>query len=110
VTDKRRGKMRVLIGFVVLALLVPSLAWGKIGGGDIVFHAEGAADSTFSHEAHVNKAALKCKDCHPAIFQMAEGYGKTKMADMAKGLSCGACHNGKKAFTVKANCVKCHPS
>jgi c(7)-type cytochrome triheme protein len=102
--------MRVLIGLVVLALLAPLPAMGKIGGGDIVFHAEGATDSTFSHEAHVSKKGLKCKDCHPAIFQMTEGYGKAKMADMAKGQSCGACHNGTKAFTVKANCVKCHPS
>ncbi len=32
------------------------------------------------------------------------------MAEMEKGLSCGACHNGKKAFSVAAekDCSKCH--
>jgi len=100
--------MKTLIIFVALVLLAPSMAWCKIGGGDITFRPDGAANSVFSHEAHVSKAGLKCKDCHPAIFQMANGYGKTKMADMDKGLSCGACHNGKRDFTVKEYCAKCH--
>jgi len=30
------------------------------------------------------------------------------MADMEKGLYCGACHDGQRAFTVKGNCDKCH--
>jgi c(7)-type cytochrome triheme protein len=30
------------------------------------------------------------------------------MADMQKGFSCGACHNGTRAFSVKANCSRCH--
>jgi c(7)-type cytochrome triheme protein len=31
------------------------------------------------------------------------------MADMEKGKSCGACHNGIKAFAL-AECSKCHPT
>ena len=30
------------------------------------------------------------------------------MADMEKGKTCGACHNGNKAFTVAGNCGNCH--
>ena len=30
------------------------------------------------------------------------------MAEMEKGKSCGACHNGKAAFKV-GECAKCHP-
>ncbi len=30
------------------------------------------------------------------------------MKQMQQGKSCGACHNGKKAFSVKGDCVKCH--
>ena len=30
------------------------------------------------------------------------------MAQMEKGLSCGACHNGKEAFKID-ECAKCHP-
>ena len=31
------------------------------------------------------------------------------MAEMEKGKSCGACHDDRTAFTVKANCSRCHP-
>jgi c(7)-type cytochrome triheme protein len=30
------------------------------------------------------------------------------MDEMEKGKSCGACHDGKTAFTVKENCDTCH--
>jgi c(7)-type cytochrome triheme protein len=30
------------------------------------------------------------------------------MPDMEKGKSCGACHDGKSAFTSSENCEKCH--
>jgi c(7)-type cytochrome triheme protein len=30
------------------------------------------------------------------------------MKQMEKGKSCGACHDGKKAFSVKGECAKCH--
>jgi c(7)-type cytochrome triheme protein len=30
------------------------------------------------------------------------------MKQMEKGKSCGACHDGKKAFSVKGDCAKCH--
>jgi c(7)-type cytochrome triheme protein len=30
------------------------------------------------------------------------------MSDMDKGVSCGACHNGKEAFASSGDCAKCH--
>ena len=30
------------------------------------------------------------------------------MAQMEKGKTCGACHNGKRSFAVTANCDRCH--
>jgi c(7)-type cytochrome triheme protein len=30
------------------------------------------------------------------------------MAEMEKGRTCGACHNAKTAFTLSANCDRCH--
>jgi c(7)-type cytochrome triheme protein len=30
------------------------------------------------------------------------------MADMESGQSCGACHNGTRAFAVKTGCPRCH--
>jgi len=30
------------------------------------------------------------------------------MKAMESGKSCGACHDGKTAFSVKGDCAKCH--
>ena len=41
---------------------------------------------------------------------MKKSGAKMPMAAMNEGKFCGACHDGKKAFSVKApaDCVKCH--
>lgn len=69
----------------------------------------------FSHQNHAEAQKLKCNNCHTKIFQMKRGQtakkkGPLTMAAMEEGKSCGACHNGKKSFGVKAEntCVKCH--
>lgn len=59
----------------------------------------------FSHQNHAKKA--KCSDCHPGLFLMKKGSTKLTMDEMYKGSSCGACHNGKKAFAA-TNCARCH--
>ena len=68
-----------------------------------VFHVK-VGNATFSHDSHVNGKGIGCKSCHNAGPQR---RGVT-MAQMEKGKSCGACHNGKRAFTVTANCGSCH--
>lgn len=101
--------MKTLIGWVVLVmLLAPFSAWGKVGGGDILFRLTGAANVVFSHETHVGQGGVKCRECHYRIYTTVEGHKKATMADMEKGESCGTCHNGKRAFDVKKDCVKCH--
>jgi len=60
---------------------------------------------TFSHQNHTKKAT--CSDCHPKLFLMKKGGAKLTMDEMYKGNSCGACHNGKKAF-ASTDCTKCH--
>ena len=101
--------MKKLIGFALGAvMLVPCLAWGKVGGGDIVFRPGGAANVTFSHEDHVTKFGVKCRECHYKIYTTVEGHRRATMTDMQQGLSCGACHDAKRAFTVKASCERCH--
>lgn len=62
----------------------------------------------FNHNIH--GSMFQCNNCHPKLFpQKANGTHFT-MQEMEKGQACGACHNGKKAFSVKAkeNCVRCH--
>jgi c(7)-type cytochrome triheme protein len=58
----------------------------------------------FSHEQHLTK--YQCGACHPSIFAAGPNKRAT-MADMEKGKSCGACHNGKKAFPL-SDCGACH--
>lgn len=66
---------------------------------------------TFSHQKHADAKVTNCMDCHaPGKFQMKKGAEKLTMAAMNDGKSCGACHNGTKAFSTKeaASCTKCH--
>ncbi|HEY5974152.1 MAG TPA: cytochrome c3 family protein [Geobacteraceae bacterium] len=61
---------------------------------------------TFSHPFHLTMYG--CSDCHTKLFKPGPGNPHVSMADMAKGVSCGACHDGKTGFTVKENCTRCH--
>ncbi len=67
---------------------------------------------TFGHQRHADAKITNCMDCHaPGKFQMKKGAtADLTMAAMNAGKSCGTCHNGQKAFSVKdaANCSKCH--
>ena len=100
--------MRSLLTVLALAVLPASLAVAKVGGGDITFTMKGAAPAVFSHDKHVGGAGLKCTDCHAALYTTSAQHKKATMAQMGQGTSCGACHNGKKAFDVKGNCATCH--
>lgn len=63
--------------------------------------------AVFPHDTHI--AAYGCKDCHPTLFTPGAGNKRFTMAEMEKGESCGACHDGKTAFGVAGDCSKCHP-
>lgn len=62
----------------------------------------------FSHTFHLGLGAYGCGDCHNALFRPATDNPNVTMKEMEKGNSCGACHDGKTAFTVKENCTRCH--
>lgn len=97
---------------IIALLLAASSAGAVTGGGDVVFKAEGMGDSLFSHEFHVNTAKKRCSACHYAIYTNKAQHKTVGMAGMEKGKSCGACHDGKQAFSVsdKKLCEKCHIS
>jgi c(7)-type cytochrome triheme protein len=61
--------------------------------------------SNFDHESH--SSLFGCKECHPNLFAMKVGSSTITMNDIYKGEYCGACHNGKKAFS-SSECSKCH--
>jgi len=73
---------------------------------DVVFTIKGTTAATFSHDIHT--AAYSCKDCHTGIFPYKAVVGKATMDDMAKGKSCGSCHNGKDVFASTGDCGRCH--
>jgi len=58
----------------------------------------------FHHESH---AVFACNLCHPNPFAMKKGKTDMNMKDMMKGKTCGICHNGAKAFSVR-DCARCH--
>ena len=74
---------------------------------EITFQVKNAGKLTFSHAVHVGM--YKCDDCHNQIFTTGTKSRHYSMAEMEQGSSCGACHDGKTAFSVKANCARCHP-
>jgi len=95
---------------IAASLLALSYAWAATGGGDIIFDIEGMPSVVFSHDSHVGAAKKKCSECHYAIYTNHSQHKAVGMAAMRAGKSCGACHDGKKAFGVATSkyCDKCH--
>ena len=99
--------MRLFIISILVVGLTAMTGFAVVGGGDIVFEVKGAGNVKFSHDTHVGMGK-QCTDCHDSLYVTKEKHKKVSMAEMNKGKSCGACHNGKQAFTVKGKCDTCH--
>ncbi len=95
---------------IILVITLSGAAWSALGGGDILFSVTGAANVLFSHDQHANATKIGCTECHYALFTTRANHRKATMTDMQQGRSCGACHNGKRAFTVSdvKLCGRCH--
>jgi c(7)-type cytochrome triheme protein len=63
---------------------------------------------TFPHSVHIE--LFNCTECHSDVFKAEAGASDNRatMKDMEGGKSCGACHNGSTAFSVKGDCGTCH--
>lgn len=66
---------------------------------------EGDSAVKFVHASHTNK--FRCAECHVKLFTVSKDKLKISMGDLYEGKFCGACHNGKKAFSAN-ECGKCH--
>ena len=64
-----------------------------------------AMPARFDHASHAKRST--CSECHPNVFLMQAGGAHITMRDINNGLYCGACHNGKKAFS-SSDCNRCH--
>jgi len=73
---------------------------------DRVYSVKDAGNVTFSHAFHTGMYG--CAECHPRLYLPGKGNKSVSMTAMEGEKSCGACHDGKSAFTVKENCAKCH--
>jgi c(7)-type cytochrome triheme protein len=100
-------KRGVLSSIVLLLTTTAMPALATVGGGEITMKNKGG-DVLFSHAAHVSGAGKKCTTCHPKLYTDVKQHKSVTMKAMQKGKSCGACHDGKEAFSVKDNCAKCH--
>ncbi len=100
---------QILAVFAALTLSIGNVM--AVPPGKTVEFASPMGKVTFDGKAHADKG-LKCADCHskPKLFEMKKGGDKINMAAMNDGKFCGTCHDGNKAFSVKApdSCVKCH--
>lgn len=74
---------------------------------DITFNVKETGAVLFKHTVHLHNKGV-CSTCHNSLFKTKSNPVVT-MAAMGKGKSCGACHNGKKAFAL-SDCSKCHPT
>lgn len=90
-----------------IVLLGAGSALAAVGGGEVTLKNTGG-DVIFSHEVHVEGMVLACTECHDKLYTSAKQHKIVAMKQMEKGKSCGACHDGKKAFSVKGDCAKCH--
>src|SRR5574340_762954 len=101
-------KFRYTLPVIILAIFILSAALA-VDIPDVTFKTKEAGKVIFSHRAHLKQKGLKdnCKSCHKTIYDLRKKASFT-MADMEKGKSCGACHNGKGAFGI-SECTKCHP-
>ncbi len=99
----------ILAVFAALMLSIGSVM--AVPPGKTVELASPMGKVTFDGKVHADKG-LKCADCHvkPKLFEMKKGGDKITMAAMNDGKFCGACHDGNKAFSVKAqaDCAQCH--
>jgi c(7)-type cytochrome triheme protein len=92
----------------IIALLLFALpVMAAVGGGNVAIKNKGGL-AVFSHETHVTGSGLKCTECHDKLYTNVKQHKKVTMKQMQKGKSCGDCHDGKKAFSVKGDCAKCH--
>ncbi len=97
---------KILILAGILSLVASLDIGAAVGGGNITMKTS-FGPVIFSHENHAAKG-LSCQSCHPEHYLNVESHKTVTMKEMEDNKSCGLCHDGKKAFTVKANCNTCH--
>jgi c(7)-type cytochrome triheme protein len=108
--------MKKLFLTFIVVLYLSSIGFFSLGkgysqdeNGGVIIFSKPVKGVYFSHKEHKD---LSCEDCHEDIFAeeagVAEAGGNFTMKLMEEGETCGACHDGETAFSVKESCTKCH--
>jgi c(7)-type cytochrome triheme protein len=81
---------------------------GFRGPAPIVYAASEVSPGTVTFR-HATHAKGDCSVCHPKLFAMKSSAAKPRDG-MHEATACGACHDGKHAFSVEneASCERCH--
>ncbi len=95
--------------FLSIQICYPNTLLAVPPGKSITWNGGGQGTVKFEGDEHAEKG-YKCESCHPSLFQMKEGAAKMTMDLLDKGKFCGACHNGKAAFSTSdpEKCHECH--
>lgn len=99
----------VLLLIVSPTSILHAVGMGGMGGvGGMVdklsIKTQSVGEVVFSHSLH----GAQCNMCHPKLFKKKNNSNHVSMKAMEEGRSCGACHNGRRAFSVTGDCAKCH--
>ncbi|PLY00283.1 MAG: hypothetical protein C0623_07445 [Desulfuromonas sp.] len=101
-------KLRYLL-LLVLIIFITSTAYARWIKDKAYIETADYGQVEFSHYNHLDAVGSDCPTCHNDIFHIvAKKNPSYSMAEMAKGKSCGACHNGKRAFSTEGDCATCH--
>ena len=107
----RQGSMCAWFAAALFALAMLGAApHARAEFGDIVMNqysdAAGIRPVVFPHWFH--RIRFSCKSCHSDLgIKFKAGGNEITMVKVMDGLYCGACHDGKMAWTVE-NCDLCH--
>jgi c(7)-type cytochrome triheme protein len=98
----------IFFAFVVYCFSAPNAF--AVPPGQVITWDDGSQGRVkFEGDEHAEKG-FKCASCHPSLFQKKKGSAKMTMELLNKGQFCGACHNGKVAFSTSdtKKCHECH--
>lgn len=103
------SKKTAAVLLIVISVLLVAISLFAADVKDIRYPFKNADPVVFSHTVHLQKYRNNCRMCHNTFYDL-RNKKSYKMADMEKGKSCGACHNGTIAFNVATNkdCSRCH--
>lgn len=105
--------MKRLLFFSAALFFVVNSAHSRGLKDNVTIESDATGPINFSHYLHLEKVGKNCPSCHNKLFNIDPAKPRTSatMKTMEeKAASCGACHNGSRAFSVKGDCSKCHPT